>query len=108
MTAGPFSLLLRPQFRFSWNITGGVMHGDMSTNESGWLGWGLSPTSFLTFHGMNHADIVVASWATTAGAGGAPCIVEDFFNDSDFEGAPKLDVELGGTDDVLSYSCSAE
>ena len=51
--AGPFSLQLRPQYTFSWNVSAaGVLHADMSTNESGWIGFGLSPTSFFTFHGM--------------------------------------------------------
>jgi hypothetical protein len=61
---------------------------------------------------------------------GAPCSVEDYFNDSDFEGTPKLDTSIEGSgmvvvcararwwdvssfvpcvllDDILSFSCSA-
>ena len=102
--AGPFALQLRPQFRFAWNISAdGILHADMSTNETGWLGFGLSPTAFLTFHGMNHADMVVATWAPSGA-----CRVEDYYNPSDFEKAPQLDTALSGTDDVLSYACSHE
>ena len=49
---------------------------------------------------MNHADIVVASIVN------GTCNVDDYFNDSNFEGQPKLDTDLGGRNDVLSHSCS--
>eukprot|EP00665_Eupelagonemidae_sp_cell47_P005931 gene5931-biopygen5396 len=39
---------------------------------------------------MNHADIVVARWNDTAEG---DCIVEDQFNDGDFEGKPARDVD---------------
>ena len=100
---GPFSLLLRPEFRLSWHIntSAATIHATMGTNASGWTGFGLSPTSFLSFHGMNHADIIVASSNSSS-----TCTVGDYFNDGDFEGRPALDVEIGGTDDVLSHSCA--
>ena len=50
-TAGPFSIQLRPEFNFSWTIADGLIHANMASNTSSWLGFGLSPTSFLTFHG---------------------------------------------------------
>jgi hypothetical protein len=102
--AGPFSLVLRPSYHLDWEISpDGVLNATMSTNTSNWLGFGLSPTAFLTFHGMNNADIVVASWNSSESA---KCDVEDMFNDSNFEGAPKRDVDIGGTDDVLGFSCA--
>ena len=101
--AGPFSLTLRPSYRLAWEIRGGILNATMSSNASSWIGFGLSPTPFLKFHGMNHADIVVASWNGT----GTSCTVRDYFNPSDFEGAPKLDVDIGGTDDILSFGCAA-
>ena len=60
LSAGPFSVQLRPEYRLTWQIEGGAINVTMSTNSSGWLGFGLSPTAFLTFHGMNNADIVTA------------------------------------------------
>jgi hypothetical protein len=102
---GPFSLALRPNYHLDWEISSdGVLNATMSTNTSNWLGFGLSPTAFLTFHGMNHADIIVASWNSST----ATCNVEDMFNDSNFEGMPKRDTDIGGTDDVLGFSCAVE
>jgi hypothetical protein len=82
---GPFSLALRPSYHLAWSIdadvTGlsmGILNVTMRTNTTGWLGLGLSPTSFLTFHGMNHADIVVGSWG---GGSAETCSVVDMFND---------------------------
>ena len=97
---GPFSLQLRPEYRLTWsiNMSSSVLRMTMATNTSSWLGFGLSPTAFLTFHGMNHADIVVATFS--------PCQVRDYFVNSNFEVPPSLDTSLGGHDDVLSYECN--
>jgi hypothetical protein len=38
------------------------------------MGFGLSPTAYLTFHGMNNADIVVASWNSSVVTGERACI----------------------------------
>eukprot|EP00666_Eupelagonemidae_sp_cell4sb_P012723 gene12723-21947_t len=69
---------------------------------------------------MNHADIVVARWNDTAQG---DCVVEDQFNDGDFEGKPARDVDrdcrssmnglgttapadIGGRDDFVDVSCA--
>ena len=102
-----FSISLRPDFRLSWTIheDAGTIDATMSTNSSGWLGFGLSPSSFFTFHGMNHADIVAASWPAHKSPGQG-CTISDMYNDNDFEVTPKLDQALGGTDDVTNASCA--
>lgn len=109
-TVGPaeFLVALRPDFRLRWTIREADRAIDvtMSTNASGWIGFGLSPSSFIGFHGMNHADIVAASWPAYQREPGRGCTVTDYYNDNDFEVKPKLDVELGGTDDVRNASCS--
>jgi hypothetical protein len=38
--AGPFSVVLRPEYRLEWEISDGVMNATMSTNTSSWLGFG--------------------------------------------------------------------
>merc|ERR1712113_631777 len=81
------------------------MGATMSTNTSSWLGFGLSPKSFLTFHGMNTADIIAATW-DESGSGIDACTVTDMFNPSNFEGYPKRDTDINGTQDVTSHGCS--
>ena len=103
--AGPFTLQLRLEYSLEWEISAdSVIHATMSTNATAWIGFGLSPSSFLTFHGMNHADIITASWSDAAGMG--KCSVDDCFNDSNFEKEPKRDIDIGGSDDVVDFSCN--
>ena len=76
------------------SIADGRISATMTSNTSSWLGFGLSPTAFLTFHGvftrlahastflqgccadagMNHADIIVGSFPATGN--GTSCAVE--------------------------------
>jgi len=80
------------------NTTGGdeanyVLNVQITVADIAWVGFGLSDTAT-----MGYGDFIIAT------ANGSNLVVNDYFRVEYDEGLPELDTEIGGVNNILSFS----
>jgi len=95
-----YSVQLSSDYTFSWNITSDTIYAQVQVKAIAWVGFGLSPYSSLGIHGMPYADFIIATFNTSG------VFVNDYYRNSVLPGQPSLDTDLGGQNNILSFSGS--
>jgi len=91
---------LSADYKLSWTIANGTFFARADVNTVGWVGFGLSPVDELGYYGMPYADI----WVGIFDPATNQYTVRDYYRDSALPGEPTLDTDLGGTNDIITYS----
>lgn len=90
-------------YSFSWTVNNSVgtpyIDARVILSQIAWIGFGLSPTGE-----MPNSDFIIGYQSNTS----KNLLVGDFFRLESTSGFPELDVDLGGTDDILAYNITVD
>eukprot|EP01124_Arcella_intermedia_P027227 TRINITY_DN5282_c0_g1_i2.p1 TRINITY_DN5282_c0_g1~~TRINITY_DN5282_c0_g1_i2.p1 ORF type:complete len:2610 (-),score=495.17 TRINITY_DN5282_c0_g1_i2:50-7645(-) len=102
------SMEIVPGVSLSWKVLmdkrralDGALAFRISSTTRNWIGLGFQPDD----NGMTNADMVIATFAERSD-GVQSILVQDYFSTGEY--APKLDVVLGGTNDIIARSGSKD